>query len=399
MRILLINSVCGVGSTGRIVTDIHHELIADGHSSLIAYGRNEAKNCDTVYRIGSNTNIYADVFMTRVFDRHGSMGHKATRAFLQKIDDYQPDLVHLHNIHGYYVNIEILMDDLKQKNIPVVWTLHDCWSFTGHCAYFDYPKCERWRESCGHCPRKQDYPASFLMDRSSKNLAEKKRFFLGFENLTIVTPSHWLKDLVKQSFLGKYPIEVIQNGIDLGKFKAVDSRIRESLKLEEKKIVLGVAMIWDRRKGLEDMIKMSLVLGNDYQVVLIGLSKKQIQDLPPQIIGIQRTSSIEELAAYYSSAYVVAITSYEDNYPTVVLESLACHTQVVAYHTGGIPEMATSTYLHIVGKGDIAAMSEAIRNLTKVEWTMDYAYMDRKAAAKRTLSLYQDCLSQRRGTR
>jgi glycosyltransferase involved in cell wall biosynthesis len=399
MHILQVNSVCGVGSTGRIATDIHHELIANGHTSMIAFGRNEAKNCDNVYRIGLMKNILADVFMTRVFDRHGTTGKQATREFCAMIDAYQPDLVHLHNIHGYYVNIGMLMRYLKFKNIPVVWTLHDCWSFTGHCAYFDDPKCDRWKDACGQCPRLRDYPESWLMDHSRQNLALKKELFAGFKNLTFITPSQWLKDLVKQSFLGDYPVEVIHNGIDLSKFKPTASDLRTQYGLTDQRVYVSVAMVWDRRKGLQDLVALSHLLNEGEKLILIGLTKQQCAKLPTNIIGIQRTNSVEELAAFYAMADVTVVPSYEDNYPTVVLESLACHTPVVAYRTGGIPEMNQEPFLKIVAKGDIHAMIEAMRNQTSQEWAADNQYMDRKVIAYRVLELYQACISnQRRAT-
>lgn len=396
MRILQVNSVCGVGSTGRIATDIHHELVANGHVSMIAFGRNKPKNCNNVYRIGLMKNILADVIMTRVFDRHGIMGKQATREFCAMIDAYQPDLVHLHNIHGYYVNIGMLMRYLKQKDIPVVWTLHDCWSFTGHCAYFDFPKCERWKESCGNCPRLHDYPKSLFWDHTIQNRRIKKELFSGFTNLTLITPSLWLKDLVKQSFLKNYPTKVIPNGIDLSKFKPTSSDLREKYQLENKRVYLSVAMVWDRRKGFDDLKELARNLNENEQLILIGLTKSQIGELPSNIIGIERTNSVDELAAFYSMSDVTLVPSYEDNYPTVVLESLACHTGVVAYHTGGIPEMSREPFLKIVNKGDILAMSDAMRNLTLIKWTVDNQYMDHKVIANRVLELYQACISNQR---
>ncbi|MGB7595200.1 MAG: glycosyltransferase [Erysipelotrichaceae bacterium] len=390
MRILQVNSVCGVGSTGRIATDIHHELTANGHVSMIAFGRNEAKNCDNVYRIGLMKNILADVFMTRVFDRHGTMGKQATREFCAMIDAYQPDLVHLHNIHGYYLNIGMLMRYLKYKNIPVVWTLHDCWSFTGHCAYFDFPKCDRWKYACGSCPRLHDYPESWLLDHSRQNLASKKELFSDFKNLTIITPSLWLKDLVKQSFLGVYPVEVINNGIDLTKFRPVPSDLRSRYGLEGKRVYVSVAMVWDRRKGLDDLLALSNRLNDDEKLILIGLAKNQLAQLPANILGIQRTNSVDELAAFYAMADVTVVPSYEDNYPTVVLESLACHTPVIAYRTGGIPEMGDDPYVRLVPKGALDALLTLLRTTpSDLPWDQDFSRMDKQVSALAYVDQYQ----------
>lgn len=387
MRILQINVLCGYGSTGRIATDIHQELIADNHTSQIAFGRKTARNCDNAYKIGTTRDILLDVAMTRLFDRHGVSAKKATRDLCEWIDANHPDIIHLHNIHGYYVNIRILMSHLKAKGYPVVWTLHDCWSFTGHCAYFDFPKCDRWLSGCGSCPKRSEYPTSWFRDRSAPNYREKIDWFTGFNNLTIVTPSEWLKKLVQNSFLSMYPIEVIHNGIDLEQFHLIDSSLKKELGIT-KKVILGVAMVWDRRKGLDDMIKLAELLEEDYQVILIGLDQKQINRLPNFMRGVRRTSSTSELAEYYSMAEVTVVTSYEDNYPTVVLESLACRTQVVAYRTGGIPEMAPEPYLHVVEKGDVQAIADVIKNGIEVEWKLDPTFMDRKIAARSMIQLY-----------
>jgi putative colanic acid biosynthesis glycosyltransferase len=390
MRIVQVNSVCGVGSTGRIATDIHHELINDGHTSMIAFGRNEPKNCDAVYRIGSSANIYCDVFMTRIFDLHGSAGKRATRAFCAMIEEFRPDVVHLHNIHGYYLNIEILMAYLKKSNIPLVWTLHDCWSFTGHCAYFDFPKCDKWKSGCGRCPRKNDYPASWLFDNSSNNLQNKKRRFSGFTHLTFVTPSTWLKELVAQSYLKQYPVEVIPNGINLAIFKPTASDLRSKYSLVGKKVLLSVAMVWERRKGLHDLLELAARFDDDERLILIGLDEKQIQALPGNVLGIKRTSNAEELAAFYTMADLTLLPSYEDNFPTVVLESLACHTPVLAYRTGGIPEMGKPPYLNLVEKGDLEGMRKFVVEYKKCEaWEMDDQWMDKKGASERVVSLYR----------
>ena len=390
MRILQVNSVCGVGSTGRIATDIHHELIANGHVSMIAFGRDEPKNCDNVYRIGSMKDILADVFMTRFFDKHGTAGKQATREFCAMIDAFQPDLVHLHNIHGYYLNIGMLMRYLKYKDIPVVWTLHDCWSFTGHCAYFDFPKCDRWQDSCGNCPRLHDYPESWLLDNSRQNLKMKKELFSNFKNLTFITPSDWLKDLVQQSFLGAYQVEVINNGIDLAKFKPVSSDLRKQYGLTGKRVYVSVAMVWDRRKGLDDLVALSRKLNEQEQLILIGLTKQQCAGLPSQIIGIQRTHSVDELAAFYTMADVTVVPSYEDNYPTVVLESLACHTPVVAYRTGGIPEMGIEPYLQLAPKGSIDELLTLLRSASSdLPWDLDFTRMDKQSSALSYVSQYR----------
>ena len=223
MKVLQINSVCGIGSTGRIATDIHHILTEQGHESYIAYGRNLPMNCENTIRIGKKFDNYSHVAFTRIYDKHGFGSIKATKEFIEKIKELNPDIIHLHNIHGYYINIELLFDYLKKANKPVVWTLHDCWAFTGHCAHFDYIQCRKWQTGCEKCPQKTSYPSSYIFDHSKENYKKKKEIFTGVNNLIIVTPSKWLANLAKKSFLGDYPIEVINNGIDLDHFKPIRS--------------------------------------------------------------------------------------------------------------------------------------------------------------------------------
>jgi putative colanic acid biosynthesis glycosyltransferase len=218
VKVLQINSCCGVGSTGRIAADIYKALEEQGHQCKIAYGRGNApEDIDTI-RIGSSLDNYLHVIKTRIFDQHGFGSENATRALIKQIENYDPNIIHLHNVHGYYVNIDILFNYLKEAGKPVVWTLHDCWAFTGHCAYFDYIGCDRWKTGCYKCPQKKKYPSSILMDNSKRNFEKKRELFTGVKNMVIVTPSKWLAGLVKKSFLSEYPVKVINNGVDLEVF-------------------------------------------------------------------------------------------------------------------------------------------------------------------------------------
>ncbi|MDU7004199.1 glycosyltransferase [Clostridium sp.] len=277
MKILQINSVCGFGSTGRIATDLYKIIEEQGHECVIAYGRGKAPDGFNTIKIGSKFDNYMHVIMTRIFDKHGFGSIKATKKFIEKVKKYDPDVIHLHNIHGYYINIEILFNYLKEANKKVVWTLHDCWTFTGHCSYFDYVGCDKWKEGCHNCPQKGDYPTSNFIDNSKKNYEIKKGIFTGIKDMTIVTPSKWLAGLVKESFLGKYKIEVINNGIDLNVFKPTKSNFRDRYGINDKIIILGVASVWDRRKGLDYFVKLSSILGEKYQIVVVGVTEKQIK--------------------------------------------------------------------------------------------------------------------------
>lgn len=364
MKVIQINSVCGIGSTGRIATDIHSTLIEKGHQSYIAYGRDEAKNCDYTIKIGNKVDSYMHVAKTRILDMHGFGSERATLEFIEEIKKFDPDVIHLHNIHGYYINIELLFNYLKISNKPVVWTLHDCWAFTGHCAYFDFVECGKWKIACESCPQKKAYPTSLVVDGSRLNFQRKKELFTSLNKVTIITPSKWLAKLVDQSFLSKYEVSVINNGIDLNVFRPVDSDFRKKFEINDKFVILGVASIWDRRKGLEDFMQLSRIIDKSkYKIVLVGLSKKQIKLIPSDIIGIVRTNSITELAEIYSAANVFFNPTYEDNYPTTNLESLACGTPVITYDTGGSPESVDDSSGYVINKGDFESAYNIIEKI------------------------------------
>lgn len=340
MKILMINSVCGIGSTGRICTDLADALSKNGHEVKIAYGRGNAPDKYATYavRIGNELNVRMHALVSRVFDNTGYCSKKATERFIEWVKDYNPDVIHLHNIHGYYINIEVLFNYLSKANKRVIWTLHDCWPFTGHCVYFSAIKCEKWKNGCDNCPQKKEYPSSLLLDRSAINWKRKKELFTSIKDMTLITPSEWLAGLVRTSFLGKYPVMVINNGIDTDVFMPTPSDFRQKHGLQKKKILLGVSNQWTERKGFNDFIKLASMIDDDYRIVLVGLSQKQIKNLPGNIIGISRTKSTTELAEIYTAADVFLNPTYEDNYPTVNLEAQACGTPVITYFTGGSPE-------------------------------------------------------------
>lgn len=362
MKVLQINSVCGYGSTGNIAVDLCHELEKYGHECCVAYGRGKAPDTVESYRIGTNMDVYIHGGLSRITDRQGFYSTKATKQFIHWMKEYNPDVVHLHNLHGYYMNIKVLFHALKSMDKPVIWTLHDCWAFTGHCACFDYAKCMKWKNGCGNCPQKKEYPVSWFMDQSKKNYMDKKNIFCSLEKLEIITPSHWLKSLTEESFLGKYNIKVIHNGIDLTIFKPGTVAQKKNYGLEDKKVVLGVANEWSARKGLGDFVRLARMLPDSYSIVLIGHIKKKVEKLPDNLVLIQHTASRTELAEWYSEAEVLFNPTYEDNYPTVNLEAQACGTPVITYDTGGSPEGVKEYGGIVVQKGDIQTVAKLIRN-------------------------------------
>jgi len=348
MKVIQINSVCGIGSTGRIATEIHHILSENSYKSYIAYGRGVPENCENTIRIGSGYENYLHVGLTRIFDKHGFGSVKATKALIRNLEEINPDIIHLHNIHGYYINIEILFTYLKQTNKRIIWTLHDCWSFTGHCSHFEFVGCNKWKTGCFNCPEKKEYPTSLIMDNSKMNFIKKKELFTGVKDLTIITPSKWLANLVKQSYLSEYPTKVIHNGINLDVFKPTISNFREKYNLKNKFIILGVANVWNRKKGLNHFTQLANNLEKDEVIVLVGLTEKQMKELPKQIIGIPLTNSIKDLAEIYSAADIFVNPTLEDNFPTTNIEALACGTPVFTFNSGGSTESIDETCGRII---------------------------------------------------
>lgn len=391
MKIFQINSTCGFGSTGRIAVDILKETEKSGNEGIIAYGRNSAPHGVASYKIGGETDVKIHGAVSRITDRQGFYSTGATKKLVEKIKEYNPDIIHLHNVHGYYLNVRILFEFLKEFNRPVVWTLHDCWAFTGHCAYFSYANCDKWKTECNNCPQKSAYPTSLLADCSKKNYYEKKEIFSLPDNMTLVTPSKWLKNLVEESFLKKYPVKVIYNGIDLAKFKPTQSDFREKHKLQDKRVILGVASVWEERKGLKDFFKLQKVLDANEKIVLVGLNDEQLSSLPDGIIGIKRTNSVEELAGIYSAADVFVNTTYEDNYPTTNLEAIACGTPVITYNTGGSPESVSEGNGFCVPQGDINALYEAIKKADRCK-NFDAQTFDASSKYKEYVELYKELI-------
>lgn len=365
MNILMINSVCGIRSTGRICTDLADALTEQGHTVKIAYGREEVpeKYKKYAHKIGSDIDVKLHGVRARLLDESGFGSKRATVKFIEWVKKYDPDVIHLHNIHGYYINIEVLFDYLRTCGKKIIWTLHDCWAFTGHAAYCEAANCERWKKGCHNCPKRDDYPKA-LYDNSKLNWLKKRKLFTGIPNLQIITPSKWLAGLVKKSFLHKYPVSVIYNGIDTSVFKPVDSsELRQKLNIGDKKVILGVAAIWNQRKGLDDFIKLNnLINKNEYQIILVGLNEKQIKSLPSNMIGISRTNSVQELVEYYSLAYAFVNPTYEDNYPTTNLEAIACGTPVITYNTGGSPESAEINGI-CIEQGNIKYIANIIKSI------------------------------------
>ena len=365
MKVLQINSFFTVGGPPRIVNGIYDTLIEEGHECKIATARERMYVPKDSIQIGSNLGVKINALKARIFDNEGFNAKRATKKLIKEIEAYNPDIIHLHNLHGYYINIRILFDYLKRSNKPVVWTLHDCWALTGHCAHFDYVGCDKWKTGCHNCPQIKEYPKSLFADNSKKNYLKKKDSFTGVKNLTIVTPSQWLAELVKQSFLGNNQVVTIRNGIDIAAFSYKESILKAEYKINNKKLILGVAQNWEERKGLEDFAKLPDLLGDDYAIVLIGLTEAQKEKLPSSIVKLSRTENLGTLVEWYSCADVFVNLTYQDTFPTVNLEAQACGTPVITYMTGGSPESVPENYR--VRQGDLLGVVSKIKEVCESE--------------------------------
>ena len=363
MKILQVNTVINTGSTGRIAEQIGERVLESNGTSYIAGSRIGNPSRSQIIKIGSTPDVYRHILTTRLLDNHGFSSKLATKTFIKAIENINPDVIHLHNIHGYYLHVGELFTFLAEAKKPLVWTFHDCWPFTGHCSYFDRFACEKWKTTCNNCPMKRYYPSSWLVDNSKNNFYKKRDLFTQVENLTIVTPSVWLKSLVKQSFFFNNSVEVIHNGIDLSIFKPLESNLRSTLNLNSSRIILGVANVWDDRKGFNDFLKLGEIIDEKYKIILVGLSKKQIIKLPMNIIGIERTENTIELVKLYSIADVYLNPTYSDNFPTTNIEALACGTPILTYNTGGSPEAIDNKTGLEIEKGDIKG---ALKGITTI---------------------------------
>ena len=330
------------GSTGGIMMKEHRELLAAGEESYAFWGRGRAGEGDRELRFATDAEVRLDALQTRLDGKAGFHSKAATRRLLERLGEIEPDVVHLHNLHGYYVNIEMLFEWLAARDCKVEWTLHDCWAFTGHCAYFTYVKCDKWKAGCGNgCPQLGTYPKTYSKASCAWNFDQKKRLFnlVPAGRMKLITPSQWLANLVGESFLSEYPVEVRRNTIDTSVFKPTPSDFRERCGIGDRFMILGVASPWTERKGLSDFVRLAGELDSEkYAIVLVGLSEKQVKELPSGIVGLTRTDSSEGLAGIYSTADVFFNPTVEDNYPTVNLEAEACGTPVVTYDTGGCRE-------------------------------------------------------------
>lgn len=361
MKIIQINATCDTGSTGKICKSVSELLSQKGIENYIFYTQGKSTySCGIKYENDVELLIYKVI--SKLTGLYGFGAHYATKKLLKKIERIKPDIIHLHNIHAHNINLELLFTYIKENRIKCYWTFHDCWAFTGYCTHFTMLKCEKWKSQCYECELRKKY--SWLFDRS-KTLYIKKRDLVKGVDMEIITPSEWLANIVKDSFFSKYPVKVINNGIDISVFRPRQNEIRECYNIKQNiKIVLGVAFGWDSRKGLDVFIELSSRLESDkYRIILVGTNKKIDSLLPPNIISIHRTNNQIELAELYSAADVFVNPTREENYPTVNMEAISCGTPVITFNTGGSPEMLDSKVGLVVNCDDINSMEQGIRDI------------------------------------
>ena len=371
-KLLQINPVIRTNtSTGRIMQEIGELAMNNGWDSYIAYsgGRDGIRPCKSrLMPVGTKLSVALHGLWTRLTDRHGLASNLATRRFISQVKALNPDIIHIHNIHGYFLNYKLLFDYLKDAGIPVIWTVHDCWLYTGHCYYYSSIQCDKWKSGCGKCPQRHMFPTSWFVDNSARNFKDKAAAFNSIkDNFTIVPVSEWIRGEMSHSFLKDCRFQVIHNGIDLNVFDVQpdDKAVREKYGLGDKHIILGLASIWSKEKGWDDFMEMSKMLNEDEVIVMVGVTEEQQKRLPENVVGIRRTENVRQLAELYSAAVAFVNPTWQDNYPTVNLESIACGTPVVTYRTGGSVEAVTEKTGYVVEQGDVKGLLEAVREIER----------------------------------
>ena len=380
-KLLQINPVLRAStSTGRIMKEIGELAMANGWESYVAYSKGRdglPRSTSIPVPVGNKASVAWHGLQTRILDRHGLGSVLATKRFIEDIRRIGPDIIHIHNIHGYFLNYRILFDFLSHSGIQVIWTVHDCWLYTGHCYYYSKAGCDRWKTGCGHCPQRGKFPRSLLADRSARNFRDKRDAFCSMpeDRLTIVPVSDWMRSEMSESFLKDYRFQVIHNGIDTDVFSpqpALESEVRRCYGLGDRHVILGIASIWSEEKGLNDFVEMAARLDSDEVIVLVGMDRKQLDDvlsrcgrtaLGDRIVAVKRTADVHQLAGLYSTADVLVNPTWQDNYPTVNLEAISCGTPVVTYRTGGSIEAVAGDTGFVVEQGDIEGLVDAVRRV------------------------------------
>lgn len=361
-KIVHINATANWGSTGRIAEQLCNILSLKGWECYIAYGRYSNPSRSHLIKVGNRLSVYVHYIENRLLDNEGLASRLATKRLIRQLKEISPDIIHLHNIHDHWINYKILFEFLNSTNIPVVWTQHDCWAFTGGCAHYSINSCLKWQCDCRNCQYKKT-----LIDRSARILYLKQSLFLANKNLTIVPVSQWLTQEVGKSFFKGNIIRTIYNGVDVNIFKYKNGELlRKKYGLTDKFVLIGVASVWSNEKGFKDYIALSKRLPDDCVIVMVGLPSNRIESLPDNIIGIERTNNIEELVELYSMADVVLNLSYEESFGLTTVEGLSCGTPSIVYNATASPELVTPDTGIVVRKGDVNEVLEAVRHMKRL---------------------------------
>lgn len=364
-KLIQINSVVNTGSTGRIAEQLGRLAMTQGWESYIAYGREARESESRLIRIGNKLGVYLHAIVSKYFDNHGLMSKWATRKFLKQMDVIQPDVVHIHNIHGYYINYPMLFKYLKAKNIPTVITMHDFWLMTGHCAYIN-KTCDRWKNGCGQCPRLDQYPAAKI-DASERNWHKKADSFADMPNVTLVPVSHWLGRYAKESLLGKLKQQVIHNGIDTEMFRPYNNFETCVNDVDwEKFTIMTIATRWTEANGFHDVLQLSKLLPNDCQILIVGIDKQQLACLPKNVIGIKKTENLTQLKELYSKSDVVFNPNTEVTFGLVTVEAMACGTPAIVLKNTAGEELVDEQTGFVVDKAeDVVKLIPIVKSMNK----------------------------------
>lgn len=363
-RLLLIGSSINYGSPGKITENLGLLAKIHGWEVYQAHGLKYSNPSQLIaHPVSSSLGEKRHALYSFLFDGHGLASTAETKRLVNWIEEIQPDVLHLHNLHGYYLNYKVLFEYFSTLDTPIIWTLHDFWPITGHCAHFDYAGCYKWKTQCEHCPQRGTYPKSLFLDMSKRNFNTKKKAFTSVKNMTITPVSQWVGSLVKESFLGKYPIKPVYNGIDTDIFKPSQSELRTKLGLEGKFVLVGVAAPWYPLKGMNDYFELSKHLSSEFKIIMIGLKPEQIIELPKEIIGVEKTQNQKELAEYYSMADVVLNLSYQETFGMTTVEGMACGTPGIVYNKTASPELVTIETGIVVSAGKINDLIAAITEI------------------------------------
>ena len=385
MKIVQINSVCS-GSTGKIAHCISSHLDKNGIENYILYAYGDPRDHHDIPFSGI-PEIKANALKSRILGNYGFNSAASTKRLIGKLEELQPDIIHLHITHAHDINIEMLCDYLKDKK--TVWTMHDCWLYTGYCPHYTYARCSQWQTECRSCVLRKEY--SWFFDHCRENYQRKKKALTGIKDLTVVTPSEWLKKETEKSFLHNCEILKINNGIDLNLFRILPEK--EEWQKSDQKMILCVGLPFTERKGIHDVLELSRILPEEYQIVVIGAEDRKY---PDNVIPVTRTENQQKLVEYYNKAFVLLNTTHEDNFPTVNLEALACGTPVITYQVGGASEAVDDETGIVVKENDIAGLKNAVQTIIpdacKCRNKAELMYSDSLMSDK-YIQLYRDIMS------